>query len=117
MTSTRPEGLISTELVVHGALKGKSDLRIDGVFEGELAVAGNIHIGPDGSVSAPVDATSVDVEGEVRGDVRASDAVAVRAGARLVGNVHALRVTIEDGGSLQGGIDMDFEVEGQGGSR
>lgn len=110
MNARRSDGIIGPDLVVHGRLGGKSDLRIDGVFDGELDVDGAIVVGPDGSVTAPVQVGSLEVEGEVRGDVVASDAVAVRPGGRLLGDVRARRISIDDGGSLQGGIEMDFDV-------
>lgn len=110
--SRRSDGCIGADLVVHGTLTGKSDLRIDGVFDGELSVEGAVTIGPEGSVSAPVRVGSLDVEGEVRGDVAASGSVAVRAGGRLLGDVRARRICVDDGGSLQGGIEMDFELPG-----
>lgn len=110
MTQRRVEGCIGADLVVRGSLSGKCDLRVDGVIDGELRVEGAVMVGPEGSVAAPMEVVSLEVEGEVRGEVVAADAVAIRPGGRLLGNVRARRVSIEDGGSLQGGIDMDFDV-------
>jgi cytoskeletal protein CcmA (bactofilin family) len=108
-------GCIGPDLVVHGKLSGKSDLRIDGIVDGELSVDGTVIVGPDGSVSAPVDVGSLEVEGEVRGDVTARASVAIRPGGRLLGDVRARRICIDDGGSLQGGIEMEFDLpEGAG---
>lgn len=111
MTARRLDGTIGPDLVVHGKLDGKSDLRIDGIFEGEIDVDGTIAVGPEGSVTAPLTVSSLEVEGEVRGPVDASDAVVIRTGGRLLGDVRARRIAIDDGGSLQGGIDMDFDLE------
>jgi cytoskeletal protein CcmA (bactofilin family) len=107
----RAEGSIGPDLVVHGKLDGKSDLRIDGVFEGELHIEGELVVGPDASVIAPLEVGSLTVEGEVRGDVAAQGSVAVRAGGRLIGDVRARRISIDDGAALQGGIEMDFGPE------
>ncbi len=108
--SRRSDGCIGADLVVHGTLSGKSDLRIDGVFDGQLSVEGAVVVGPEGSVAAPVRVGSIDVEGEVRGDVSASGTVSIRAGGRLVGDVRARRICVDDGGSLQGGSDMEFDL-------
>ena len=112
MTSRRLDGTIGPDLVVQGALGGKSDLRIEGVFEGEIDVEGAIQVGPEGSVTAPVRAASIEIEGELRGDVTASDRVAILPGGRLIGDVRARRIAVEDGGALQGGIEMDFDDPG-----
>ena len=113
MSSRRLDGTIGPDLVVHGKLEGKSDLRIEGTFEGEIDVDGTVSIGPDGTVRGPARVGSLEVEGELHGDADASGSVAVRAGGRLTGDVRARQVAIDDGGSLQGGIDMDFEVPGR----
>lgn len=110
MNSRRTDGVIGPDLVVQGRLDGKSDLRIDGCFDGELHVAGDVVVGPDGGVTAPVHVNCLEVEGEVRGDVVARDSVVVRPGGRLVGDVRARRVAIDDGGALQGGVDMEFDL-------
>lgn len=110
MTTRRTDGSIGSDLVVHGKLSGKSDLRIDGVFEGELDVDGAVSVGPEGSLSAPVQVGALEIEGEVRGDVIASGSVVVRAGGRLLGDVRARQIGVDDGGSIQGGIQMDFEL-------
>ena len=110
MTSRRLDGSIGPDLVVHGKLDGKSDLRIEGIFEGEIDVEGVVSIGPEGTVRGPVRVGSLELEGELHGDVSASGAVGVRSGGRLLGDVRARQVAIDDGGSLHGGIEMEFEL-------
>jgi cytoskeletal protein CcmA (bactofilin family) len=110
VTSRRVEGCIGTDLVVRGTLSGKCDLRVDGIVDGDLALDGAVVVGPEGSVAGAVEVASLEVEGEVRGPVAASATVAIRPGGRLLGDVRARRVCIDDGGSLQGGIDMDFDL-------
>lgn len=110
MSSRLADGSIGADLVVRGALSGKSDLRVDGVFEGELELDGALLVGPEGTVTAPLSVGSLEVEGEVRGDVLARESVAIRTGGRLVGDVRARRIHVDDGASLQGGIEMDFEL-------
>ena len=114
MSSRRLDGTFGPDLVVHGKLDGKSDLRIEGIFEGEIVVDGTVSVGPEGAIRAPVRVGSLEIEGQVHGNVIASGGVAVRPGGRLFGDVHARHVAIEDGGSLQGGIDMEFDLPAEG---
>ena len=67
-------------------------------------------MGPEGAVTAPCRVGSLDVEGEVRGNVDAQGSVAIRAGGRLIGDVRARRISVDDGATLQGGIEMDFDL-------
>lgn len=112
MSSRRADGSIGPDLVVRGVLSGKSDLRVDGIFDGEIDLDGALVVGPDGAVNAPLSVGALEVEGEVRGDVIARESVAVRAGGQLLGDVRARRIHVDDGASLQGGIEMDFELPG-----
>ena len=103
-------GVIGAGLVVHGTVRGKGALRIDGVLDGLLELDGDVAVGPDGTVIAPVHARSVEIEGEIAGDVTASDGVTIRASGLLTGDVRARRIAIDDGGALHGGIEMEFDV-------
>jgi cytoskeletal protein CcmA (bactofilin family) len=110
LSGRRADGSIGPDLVVRGSLSGKSDLRVDGIFDGRIELEGALVVGPEGSVAAPLSVGSLEVEGEVRGDVLARESVAIRAGGRLLGDVRARRIHVDDGASLQGGIEMDFEL-------
>lgn len=74
-------------------------------MEGELSV------GESGVVVATVEAARVEVVGQLRGNVLATDEVAVRDGGLLEGDVRAARIAIDDGGALVGRIEMDFDVD------
>jgi cytoskeletal protein CcmA (bactofilin family) len=91
-------------------VRGTGDVRVDGRIEGDVTLSGEMSVGASGVVLAAIEATRLDVEGHVRGNVVAQDEVAVRAGGLLEGDVRAQRIAIDDGGSLVGGIDMDFEL-------
>jgi cytoskeletal protein CcmA (bactofilin family) len=47
------------------------------------------------------------VAGSVTGDVTAADRVDLQSGGKLVGDVKAARLTIADGASFKGNVDMD----------
>ena len=54
-----------------------------------------------------VSASSLSVAGQVTGNATARDRVDIQAGGRLVGDVKAARLTIADGASFKGSVDMD----------
>ena len=105
-----PVGYLGASIVVRGAVSGIADVRVDGKIEGDVAVEGLVEVGGTGVLVAPVRVESLVVEGHVRGDVIATDSVAVRNGGCIDGNVHARRVSIDDGGELHGRVDMDVEL-------
>jgi cytoskeletal protein CcmA (bactofilin family) len=58
-------------------------------------------------IKADINANHVIVQGEVIGDLYATEAVIVEAGARVRGDIFAPRVTLKDGAQFKGSIDMD----------
>ncbi len=109
MTDANIPGYLGAELVVRGRVSGEGDLTIEGSFEGELNLQGDLRVGGRGRVRAPVIARRVAVEGRLEGDVEAAEVI-VREGGRLVGDVRAPRVGLEDGGALLGTVEMDVEL-------
>lgn len=106
----KTQGYLGQGLVVRGKLTGAGDVTIEGRFEGEVDVAGEVSVGENGVVSAPLHVGGLTVSGDVKGDVVATGAVKVCDGGRILGDVRAHRVSIDDGGALHGGVEMDFEL-------
>jgi cytoskeletal protein CcmA (bactofilin family) len=48
----------------------------------------------------------LDVLGSLEGNIGEADVVYIRAGARFLGDVHAHRIVIEDGGVMRGKVDL-----------
>lgn len=80
-----------------GSLKFGDRLRIDGRFEGELTSSGTLHVGPQGDVRADVDVGGAVVEGTVEGNITASDRIELRSTARMMGDVRASKLVVEEG--------------------
>jgi cytoskeletal protein CcmA (bactofilin family) len=58
-------------------------------------------------VEADVSASALSIAGSVTGNVTANERVDIQAGGRLIGDVKAARLTIADGASFKGNVDMD----------
>lgn len=100
--------VIGPSLVFKGNLTAEEDLLIQGRIEGSIDHnATTLTIGVHGAVKGNILANKVIIQGEVQGDVRASDAVIVEASARVHGNLIAPRIGLKDGAKFKGTIDMD----------
>ena len=105
--------VVGAASALRGQLATREDVWIDGQLEGEVqAPAHQVTIGAGGRVRADVRARAVIVEGELVGNVAASEMVTVRAGGRVVGDVRSPRVVLEDGCQFQGNVDMDSSPAG-----
>ncbi len=75
-----------------------------------MQLSGALSISQGGSVQGEVEAESVVVGGELLGNVSARSEVAVSAGARLIGDVSASDLDLEEGAVFSGRVEMDFEL-------
>ncbi len=99
---------IGPSIHVKGELMGNEDLVIEGRIEGIVRLRDHhLTIGKSATILATVEAKSIRVEGNVQGDVQASERVELAAGSSVVGDVTAPRVSIADGARFKGSVDMD----------
>ena len=64
-------------------------------------------VSPQGTVKANITAQLIIVEGTVEGDLHADKSVFVKDTAKVHGNIFAPTVSIQEGASFSGSIDMD----------
>jgi cytoskeletal protein CcmA (bactofilin family) len=105
--STGAPAVIGPSITVKGDVIGEEDLVIDGRVEGEIRVnRHSVTVGRNGKIKADIHAKSIQVEGEVLGNLWGDEAVVIRRTGKVNGNVTAPRVTLEDGSTFRGSIDM-----------
>ena len=106
-SGAREAATIGPSINIKGDVTGDEDLMIQGRIEGTVTLKQhNVVVGPEGQVKASIHGRSVTVEGTVVGDLRGDEQVVLRTSASVEGNIQAPRVTLEDGASFKGGIDM-----------
>ena len=98
---------IGKSVLIKGELSGSEDLTIEGQVEGKIELRQNVlTIGPNGRIKAQVFAKAVIIQGEVHGNITASERVDIRDNGSVEGDLAAPRVAIADGAHFRGGIDM-----------
>jgi len=111
--AARPSGgagaaVIGRSIRIVGDLRGDEDLRIEGDIEGSIHLPSHrLTIGAEGRIRADAYAKAVIIDGEIHGDIYASECVTIRSKARVLGNILAARVSLEEGARFKGSIDMD----------
>ncbi|HVZ37173.1 MAG TPA: polymer-forming cytoskeletal protein [Polyangiaceae bacterium] len=99
--------VVGAGLIVEGEFTTEEDVTVEGTVRGTLTTSEGLSIGADGVVEADLRALSVVVAGQVTGNVNANARVDIQAGGRIIGDVKAGRLTIADGASFRGNVDMD----------
>ncbi len=98
---------IGKSVIIKGELSGSEDLTIEGQVEGKIELRQNVlTIGPNGKIKAQVTAKTVVVEGQVQGNIAATERVDIRDNGTVDGDLVAPRVAIADGAHFRGAIDM-----------
>ena len=103
----RMSGFVGGGTVLTGETTFNAMLRIDGHLKGSVSSEeGTLIIGSTGQVDADITVASAVINGAVNGDVIASEKLTLGRTARVVGDIHAPRLIIEDGATLEGSCSM-----------
>jgi len=93
-----------------GNLRGAGGVRIEGAFEGEIAVRGLVVVGETGRVTCEhLKANTVIVAGAVRGNITA-EKLEIRSTGRVWGDVITSSFSTEEGAFLRGQITMEERI-------
>jgi cytoskeletal protein CcmA (bactofilin family) len=107
VTTSSSSSAIIPGLKIQGEISGTSDLYIDGEVQGSIRLGGaKVTVGPNGKVQADIEARAIHVEGNVRGNLRASEGIYLGAHGRAQGSLIAPRLGIEEGARVSGKVDM-----------
>jgi cytoskeletal protein CcmA (bactofilin family) len=94
--------VVGAGLSIEGELTSEDEIVVHGAVRGSLTSSG-----PVGTVEADVSGSSLSIAGKVTGNVTTTDRIDIQAGGRLIGDVKSARLTIADGASFKGNVDMD----------
>ncbi len=106
----RPDSVLGARTQLVGTLKAEGNVRIEGIFCGDVSTTGRIVVGEQGKVEGNLVGDSVDVAGTVTGDVVARRVGVSRSG-RILGDLRLEKLVTEEGGFIQGLVHMEEKVE------
>ena len=110
VTAPIDQATIGRTLVIKGEISGSEALYIDGRIEGKITMPeSRVTIGRNGKVDASIQAREVVVMGKVTGNIECSDRVDIRAEGSVSGDISTVRISVEDGAALKGGIQVRSE--------
>ena len=107
----RITSVLGPNVIWQGNINGSGGVRIEGAFEGRIALKGLLVVGESGRVTCEnIRANNVVVAGAVRGNIT-TQKLEIRATGRVWGDVITTSFVTEDGAFLRGQIRMEDEVE------
>ena len=108
--ATKNESQLNSVIGEGSIFKGKfyinGSLQVDGRFEGEVKTRDQLIVGEMGKVKTDIVAKKVTVGGTVIGNIEAEEEVALLSTGRVLGNIKAPKIQIEDGVVIRGEISV-----------
>jgi cytoskeletal protein CcmA (bactofilin family) len=102
--------VIGKNIQIRGKLSGAENLVVEGRIEGSVSLRNHLTIEQTGVVEADLEVKDLTVNGVLHGDIQADGGVQMSQGAKVVGNIRAPRLVLEDGARFRGTIEMDVEL-------
>lgn len=102
--------VISAGIQVTGAIQGSGPLTIAGKVDGRVVLTGDVQVLDGAQVNASVEADRVAVNGMVRGNLKANEAVALQSNAKVEGEITCAKVEINPSAQLRGKLNMPVEL-------
>jgi cytoskeletal protein CcmA (bactofilin family) len=101
------QSVLGRSLVFKGDLSATEDLLIAGQYEGTINVQGDcVTVGPEGKVTADIQAARVVIHGSVHGNISVRERVEVHKTGHVVGDLVTPGISIEDGAYFKGKIEI-----------
>ena len=100
-------GHLTISHTIRGEISGSEDLYVDGEVEGKVHLEdAKIVIGPNGRVTADVEAREILVLGKVKGNLHGRDSVTIGRTGHVIGDVVTRHISVEDGAQVQGSLEV-----------
>jgi cytoskeletal protein CcmA (bactofilin family) len=114
MQNNKPSSAINTLVSgthAEGTIIAKSDIRIDGMVEGNLQCSGKLIIGIEGKVEGEAICQNAVIEGTFRGSLTVHDSLDVRENANVVGDIKTGKLNVQAGAIFNGNCDMGQKIK------
>jgi len=110
-TVERITSVLGAGLIWQGSMTGSGGVRVEGTFEGQIALKGLLVVGETGKVTCEnIRAANVIVAGAIKGNILAQK-VEIRSSGRVWGDIVTTAFATEEGAFLRGQIRMEDAVD------
>lgn len=93
-----------------GTIIADSDIRLDGIVEGDLECTGKVVIGESGKVKGTITCQNAEIMGHLDGKISVKSTLALRATSNLKGEVSTQTLIVEPNAIFNGTCSMNQQV-------
>lgn len=98
--------IVGPGMTVEGDCSTEGTVRVEGRVEGTIRAAKAVVVGEDAEVVGDIRTQDAVVAGRVEGTIVAESRLELKASSRVEGDIHCRRVTLEEGGYVEGRLAM-----------
>lgn len=91
---------------IKGDISSDTDLRLDGIMEGNIVSEGKVILGPNSSIIGNITCSNAEISGKVKGNVSAPEQLSLKSTSRIDGSITTSTLIIEAGAILNGTCKM-----------
>ena len=107
MNTEQAKTVIGEDVEISGNIKCESNIQFNGKLNGDLSCGGQALIGNTSAVKGNLTIETVSIMGQVNGNITAKDKIELKSTARLHGDIRAKRLTVEDGVTFVGKVEVN----------
>ncbi len=103
-------GFFDKDTHIDGDLSFKGSFRIDGSFKGTIDSESTLIVGENGKIEAEIKIGYIVVNGEIKGNIQATEKVEINSTGRVIGSVTAPKLVVEEGAYLETSCQTSDEL-------
>jgi len=108
MTDAPDKNSLSKDVEIKGSIKFANELVFDGTLDGNISSAeGILTVGQNAKVRGDVKTKTVILKGNVNGNITVQERCELHSNAQLIGDLKAVRLSLEDGATLLGKLEVN----------
>ena len=105
------ESVVAAGITITGKIEGAGHVRISGRFEGDVHIQGDLTIEQGAKLTGGIRAESVNIAGEIAGNIDSAQKVDLLASGVLEGDLKASTLTVAAGSRMRGRVEFGWGEE------
>lgn len=89
-------------IVIKGNVQSETDIRMDGILEGNLQSSAKVIIGKSALITGDINCKNIIIQGKVEGNITAESSLHIQETGKVEGNITTHKLIIEDGAVFNG---------------
>jgi len=98
--------VVGREITIHGSIQECDTLVVEGRVEADLTASSSLEIAITGTFKGSAEVDHADISGLFEGDLTVHKTLKISRSGRVIGTIRYTVIEIEQGGSLQGQIEV-----------